>query len=174
MKFESMIIKKCFCAICQTKHPNTKINVFRLYLAMGKFEVKKPASATIFPNNFFIMYLGCIYQPMKLVSLFHWRFGFTACQTGHPETNIYLFRIIFTYGQNLNSRALENQLHILIIFFPSYIWVSFFWRRGLNQFLFPYLTQKITPTQQLRLLVLDLAIGKFEINQLWNISYHFC
>lgn len=80
------------------------------------------------------------------------------------------FEAIFSYGENQSEGALENQLRFFLIFFPSFIQTAYFSQRSLNHLLFLDLNRQpakqCTPTQNLMLLVLDLATGKIEIKEL--------
>ena len=56
------------------------------------------------------MYLGFLFRPTKLDFLLISRFSCVACQTVHRQIKTNIFRAIFSYGENWNSGALENQL----------------------------------------------------------------
>ena len=68
----------------------TKINFFKTIFSYGEYlsygALKKQVN--IFPNTFFIMYLGSIFQPTKFESLLKPRVCSVACQTDPCQTLI--------------------------------------------------------------------------------------
>ena len=99
------------------------------------------------------MYLGFLFRPTKLDFLLISRFSCVACQTVHRQIKTNISRAIFSYGENWNSGALENQLRS---FQGRSLNTSFFSR-------FRYVAcQTVHPEKKLMYLWLDLAMGKIE------------
>ena len=90
--------------------PDSEVNFFRVIFDDGDIKLKnfeKPV--TIFLSKFSIMRFGFIFEPTQFEFLFVLKFVPVVSENVDPETKTNIFRAIFTYRQNQNEGALENQ-----------------------------------------------------------------